>query len=98
MGHLLDEKLGPLYHEIVRRNPGEIEFHPAVVEVAVSVLAVGVGKPEPRYLYSGEVRWRFSGWLYAVGQGGTLLFPTPSSYLLQRWQRCCCFLPLRRIG
>jgi predicted HTH domain antitoxin len=51
------------------------------VEVAVSALATGVGRPEARYLYSGEVRWRFGGWLYAVGQGGTLLFPTPGEAL-----------------
>jgi hypothetical protein len=51
------------------------------VEVAASALAVGVGKPEARYLYSGEVRWHFAGWLYAVGQGGTLLFPTPEGTL-----------------
>ncbi|QRO02616.1 hypothetical protein JRI60_21310 [Archangium violaceum] len=51
------------------------------VEVAVSALATGVGRPEARYLYSGEVRWRFGGWLYAVGQGGTLLFPTPGGAL-----------------
>jgi len=51
------------------------------VEVAVSALAAGVGKPGARYVYSGEVRWRFGGWLYAVGQGGTLLFPTPDGAL-----------------
>jgi hypothetical protein len=51
------------------------------VEVAVGALAVGVGKPEARYLYSGEVRWRFGGWLYALGQGGTLLFPAPDGTL-----------------
>ncbi|WP_257462724.1 hypothetical protein [Archangium lipolyticum] len=39
------------------------------VEVAISALAVGVGKLEARYLYSGEVRWRFGEWLYAVGLG-----------------------------
>jgi len=51
------------------------------VEVAVSALATRVGRPGARYLYSGEVRWRFGGWLYAVGQGGTLLFPTPGGAL-----------------
>ena len=51
------------------------------VEVAVSALATGVGKPGARYLYSGEVRWRFGRWLYAVGQGGTLLFPAPDGAL-----------------
>ncbi|WP_395850103.1 hypothetical protein [Cystobacter fuscus] len=51
------------------------------VEVAVSALSVGVGKPEARYLYSGEVRWRFGEWLYALGQGGMLLFPAPDGTL-----------------
>jgi hypothetical protein len=51
------------------------------VEVAVSALATGVGRPGARYLYSGEVRWRFGGWLYAVGQGGTLLFPASDGTL-----------------
>ena len=51
------------------------------VEVAVTALAAGVGKPEARFLYSGEVRWRFGGWLYALGQGGTLLFPGPDGML-----------------
>ncbi|HEX8435242.1 hypothetical protein, partial [Archangium sp.] len=51
------------------------------VEVAVSALATGVGRPGANYLYSGEVRWRFGGWLYAVGQGGTLLFPAPDGAL-----------------
>ena len=51
------------------------------VEVAVSALATRVGRPGARYLYSGEVRWRFGGWLYAVGQGGTLLFPAPDGTL-----------------
>ena len=45
------------------------------LELAASVLAVGVGQPGTRYLFSGEVRWRFAGKLYALGQGGTLLFP-----------------------
>ena len=29
----LDEKLSPIYEEILRRNPGEVEFHQAVREV-----------------------------------------------------------------
>ncbi|MFP2903181.1 hypothetical protein ACLEQD_43970, partial [Corallococcus sp. 4LFB] len=34
------------------------------------------GQPAARYLVSGEARWRLlEGGLYAVGQGGTLLFP-----------------------
>ncbi len=48
MGHLLDEKLGPLYHEIIRRNPGEIEFHQAVVEVLGSLGPVLAKYPELR--------------------------------------------------
>ena len=30
---MLDEKLEPIFHEVVRRNPGEVEFHQAVREV-----------------------------------------------------------------
>ncbi|RKI08288.1 hypothetical protein D7Y13_16285, partial [Corallococcus praedator] len=38
--------------------------------------AAGMGAPGARYLVSSEARWRFLGGnLYAVGQGGTLLFP-----------------------
>ncbi|MFY0583170.1 hypothetical protein ACN28S_60730 [Cystobacter fuscus] len=33
------------------------------------------------YLYSGEVRRRFGEWLYALGQGGMLLFPAPDGTL-----------------
>lgn len=51
------------------------------VEVAVNALAVGVGRRGARYLFSGEVRWRFGGWLYALGQGCTLLFPAPDGTL-----------------
>ncbi|RKH31893.1 hypothetical protein D7X12_37975, partial [Corallococcus sicarius] len=41
-------------------------------------LATAVGQPGARYLVSGEARWRLLGGnLYALGQGGTLLFPTP---------------------
>ncbi|NOJ83340.1 hypothetical protein, partial [Myxococcus xanthus] len=47
------------------------------LEVAVKGLAVGMRQPGARYLASGEVRWRFlGGRLYALGQGGTLLYPT----------------------
>jgi hypothetical protein len=47
------------------------------VEASVRGLAVGLGLPGTRYLVSGEVRWRFlGGRLYALGQGGTLLYPT----------------------
>jgi hypothetical protein len=46
------------------------------VEVAVKGLAVGMGQPGARYLGAAEVRWRFlSGTLYALGAGGTLLYP-----------------------
>ncbi|WP_425334835.1 hypothetical protein [Myxococcus stipitatus] len=47
------------------------------VEVALKGLAVGAGRPGARYLGAAEVRWRFlGGKLYAMGTGGTLLFPT----------------------
>ncbi|MFP2960781.1 hypothetical protein ACLEPN_23935 [Myxococcus sp. 1LA] len=47
------------------------------LEVALKGLAVGAGKPGARYLGAAEVRWRFlGGKLYAMGTGGTLLFPT----------------------
>ncbi|QQR43411.1 hypothetical protein JKA73_30920 [Myxococcus xanthus] len=50
--------------------------------VGVGGLAVGAGQPGARYLASGEARWRFlGGKLYAVGQGGTLLFPTAEGTL-----------------
>ncbi|RKG99187.1 hypothetical protein D7X74_39615, partial [Corallococcus sp. CA047B] len=45
------------------------------LELAVSALAVGLGQAGARYLVSGELRWRFAGKVYALGQGGTLLFP-----------------------
>jgi hypothetical protein len=45
------------------------------LEVALSGLALGLGQPEARHLYSGQVRWRFGGKLYALAEGGTLLFP-----------------------
>ncbi|MCY1080604.1 hypothetical protein OV287_39790 [Archangium sp. miwbw1] len=46
------------------------------LEVAVKGLAVGLGQPGARYLGAAEVRWRFPGGrLYALGTGGTLLFP-----------------------
>jgi hypothetical protein len=37
-----------------------------------SPVGVWAGAPEG---YS-EARWRFGGWVYAVGQGGTPLFPS----------------------
>jgi hypothetical protein len=52
------------------------------VEASVRGLAVGLRQPEARYLVSGEVRWRFLGSrLYALGQGGTLLYPTAEGAL-----------------
>ncbi|RKH02101.1 hypothetical protein [Corallococcus carmarthensis] len=45
------------------------------LELATSVLAMGLGRPGARYLVSGDLRWRFAGRMYALGQGGTLLFP-----------------------
>lgn len=45
------------------------------LEVAVRGLARGMGQPGPRYLYSGEVRWRFGRRLYVLAQGGTQLYP-----------------------
>ena len=42
----------------------------------------GLGQPGARYLGAAEVRWRFlGGKLYAVGTGGTLLFPTSEGTL-----------------
>ncbi|MBZ4374583.1 hypothetical protein NR800_25350 [Corallococcus interemptor] len=50
--------------------------------VAAGGLAVGLGAPDARYLVSGEARWRFlGGKLYALGQAGTLLFPTAEGSL-----------------
>lgn len=51
------------------------------LEVSVSGLAQGLGQPGARHLYSGQVRWRFLGRLYALGGGGTLLFPTSEGTL-----------------
>jgi len=43
---ILDEKLDPLYQEIIHRNPGETEFHQAVREVFESLGPVLVKYPE----------------------------------------------------
>ncbi|HZH13416.1 MAG TPA: hypothetical protein VE057_03540 [Archangium sp.] len=51
------------------------------LEVAMSGLAQGLGRPGARHLYSGQVRWRFLGRLYALGEGGMLLHPTPEGAL-----------------
>ncbi|NBD09734.1 hypothetical protein GTY96_12195 [Corallococcus sp. c25j21] len=45
------------------------------LELALSVLGVGLGRPGARYLVAGELRWRFASRLYALGRGGTPLFP-----------------------
>ncbi len=46
------------------------------LEVGLKGLGVGMGRPGARYLGAAEVRWRFlGGSLYALGTGGTLLFP-----------------------
>lgn len=42
----LDEKLEPLFHAVVQRNPGETEFHQAVREVFESLGPVLVKYPE----------------------------------------------------
>jgi hypothetical protein len=52
------------------------------LSVGMGGVAVGAGQPGARYLASAEARWRFlGGKLYAVGQGGTLLFPTAEGTL-----------------
>jgi glutamate dehydrogenase (NADP+) len=43
---MLDEKLEPVYAEVLRRNPGEDEFHQAVREVLESLGAVVAKHPE----------------------------------------------------
>ncbi|MBU8900865.1 hypothetical protein KRR26_35225 [Corallococcus sp. M34] len=52
------------------------------LSVGVGGVGVGAGQPGARYLASAQARWRFlGGKLYAVGQGGTLLFPTAEGTL-----------------
>jgi len=46
MGSRLDEKLEPIYQEVLRRNPGEAEFHQAVHEVLETLGPVLVKHPE----------------------------------------------------
>ncbi|GAA3726124.1 glutamate dehydrogenase (NADP+) [Spinactinospora alkalitolerans] len=46
MSPVLDEKVEPLYAEILRRNPGEQEFHQAVREVLESLGPVLAKRPE----------------------------------------------------
>ncbi len=42
----LDEKVEPIYQEVLQRNPGEVEFHQAVREVLESLGPVLVKHPE----------------------------------------------------
>ncbi|WP_410477827.1 hypothetical protein [Myxococcus sp. MxC21-1] len=52
------------------------------LELTLKGLAVGAGKPGARYLGAAAIRWRFlGGGLYAMGTGGTLLFPTAEGTL-----------------
>ena len=44
----LDEKVEPIYQEVLQRNPGEVEFHQAVREVLESLGPVLVKHPEFR--------------------------------------------------
>ncbi|MGF1643729.1 MAG: NADP-specific glutamate dehydrogenase [Thiotrichales bacterium] len=46
MTTVLDEKLEPIFQDVLRRNPGEIEFHQAVREVLESLGPVLVKHPE----------------------------------------------------
>jgi len=46
MGIQLDEKIKPIYREVLNRNPGETEFHQAVLEVLESLGPVLVKHPE----------------------------------------------------
>src|SRR5690606_25902974 len=46
MSPILDEKVEPLYQEILRRNPGEEEFHQAVREVLETLGPVLAKRPE----------------------------------------------------
>ena len=42
----LDEKIEPIFQEVIKRNPGEVEFHQAVREVLESLGPVLVKHPE----------------------------------------------------
>ncbi len=42
----MDEKLEPIWNEVIRRNPGEVEFHQAVREVLDSLGVVVAKHPE----------------------------------------------------
>ncbi len=43
---IMDEKIEPIYQEVIQRNPGEVEFHQAVREVLESLGPVLVKHPE----------------------------------------------------
>jgi hypothetical protein len=45
----IDEKLEPLYSTVLRRNPGESEFHQAVLAVLQSVGSVVAVAKHPEY-------------------------------------------------
>ncbi|RKH08079.1 hypothetical protein D7V97_20560 [Corallococcus sp. CA053C] len=52
------------------------------LEVTLKGLGMGMGQAGARYLGAAEARWRLlGGQLYAMGTGGTLLFPTPEGTL-----------------
>ncbi|RUO91227.1 hypothetical protein D7Y11_21020 [Corallococcus sp. AB018] len=60
----------------------EVQLFHRNLTVGVGGLATAMAQPGARYVVSGEARWRFLGGnLYALGQGGTLLFPTPEMTL-----------------
>ncbi|MBU8898061.1 hypothetical protein KRR26_20805 [Corallococcus sp. M34] len=60
----------------------EVQLFHRNLTVGVGGLATAMGQPGARYVVSGEARWRFLGGnLYALGQGGTLLFPTGTGTL-----------------
>ncbi|MBW2186326.1 MAG: glutamate dehydrogenase [Desulfuromonadales bacterium C00003068] len=46
MSPVIDEKVAPIYQEVLNRNPGEVEFHQAVLEVLESLGPVLVKYPE----------------------------------------------------
>ncbi|HLU88377.1 MAG TPA: Glu/Leu/Phe/Val dehydrogenase dimerization domain-containing protein, partial [Cyclobacteriaceae bacterium] len=46
MSNSIDEKISPIFQEIINRNPGEVEFHQAVREVLESLGPVLVKYPQ----------------------------------------------------
>ncbi|WP_425537606.1 hypothetical protein [Myxococcus fulvus] len=59
-----------------------VQLFERALDLSLKGLVVGAGKPGARYLGAAEVRWRFlGGKLYAMGTGGTLLFPTSAGTL-----------------